>query len=386
MLKINSIKIENIGIIKSLKLDFNQGFNIICGANGVGKTTILDCLAQSFTINNHTLTRNANAPSGHWEIAIENDDFKNVKSFVTYSLEPDTYNSIQGLYLVAPEVIVFKTHRNIPYKSLKHVERKQTKDVGIFANEIKVGSLPNYLKNWFVDMYLWSVHNKDKKQNLNLAKKCFSLLNPDISFSKVDSNSYDIFVKTPNGEIYLEYLSSGYKSCLALLLGLIMEIEYRIKDKSPETFEGVIFIDELDLHLHPEWQAKIYFILKQLLPNAQFFTSTHSPHIIQVAEPDEIIPLVFDKENNVKLNDVIKQKYGFQGWTVDEILTDVMGMKKTRSVKYEDVINKFNKAIDEENYVDAKIHIVELKDMLHPNNILNKILDIHLASITITND
>ncbi|MDB5119788.1 MAG: hypothetical protein JWN56_1006 [Sphingobacteriales bacterium] len=37
-----------IGPIKNLELAFDNHFNIICGQNGIGKTTILDCLAQSF--------------------------------------------------------------------------------------------------------------------------------------------------------------------------------------------------------------------------------------------------------------------------------------------------------------------------------------------------
>ena len=45
----------------------------------------------------------------------------------------------------------------------------------------------------------------------------------------------------------------------------------------------------------------------------------HSPHIIQVANPNEIIPLTFDDKNDVKLNRLINQRYGCQGWTVEEI-------------------------------------------------------------------
>lgn len=82
------------------------------------------------------------------------------------------------------------------------------------------------------------------------------------------------------------------------------EIEFRFKNPSKfiKDFEGIVFIDEIDLHLHPEWQAKIYEILKIILPNAQIFTSTHSPHIIQVANSKEIIPLTLNETGDVKLN------------------------------------------------------------------------------------
>lgn len=136
------------------------------------------------------------------------------------------------------------------------------------------------------------------------------------------------------------------------------------------------------MHLHPEWQAKIYEALKIILPNAQVFTSTHSPHIIQVANAKEIIPLTLDEANEVKLNPIINQDYGCQGWTVEEILTDVMGMNETRTSTYLDTISNFNTAIDNEDYETANAQFLILDAMLHPENSLKKILKIQLTGIS----
>jgi predicted ATP-binding protein involved in virulence len=43
---------------------------------------------------------------------------------------------------------------------------------------------------------------------------------------------------------------------------------------------GCVTIDEIDLHLHPKWQAKTIGILQELLPNVQFFITTHSPMVV----------------------------------------------------------------------------------------------------------
>ena len=174
---------------------------------------------------------------------------------------------------------------------------------------------------------------------------------------------------------------------MAVLIGLIKEIEFRYKSPSKfiKDFDGIVFIDEIDLHLHPEWQAKIYEALKTILPNAQVFTSTHSPHIIQVANPNEIIPLTLDETNEVKLNPIINQEYGCQGWTVEEILTDVMGMTETRTNTYLEAVFNFNKAIDIEDFETANAQFIILDSMLHPENSLKKILKIQLTGIS-TND
>lgn len=390
MLKINNIKITDIGPIKNLELTFDKHFNIICGQNGIGKTTILDCLAQSFGTSNTSVKRTAGIVKGNWTVDIQISGQSRKKSYDITSFHPNeiTYNSL-GFYENSNDIIVFKTHRDIPYQHLGSLNTDPQKSIHQFANETIQGSLPNDLKNWFVNRHLWSAHanHLDEQQinNINLAKECFTILNSQISFSKVNPNSNDILLNTPNGEIYFEYLSSGYKSCMAVLIGLIKEIEFRYKNPSKfiKDFDGIVFIDEIDLHLHPEWQAKIYESLKIILPNAQVFTSTHSPHIIQVANPQEIIPLTFDETNEVKLNPIINQDYGCQGWTVEEILTDVMGMTETRTSTYLDAISNFNIAIDKDDFEAANAQFLILDAMLHPENSLKKVLKIQLTGNSI---
>ena len=44
--------------------------------------------------------------------------------------------------------------------------------------------------------------------------------------------------------------------------------------------EGIVLIDELDLHMRPAWQRKILSVLRKLFPNIQFLITTHSPQIL----------------------------------------------------------------------------------------------------------
>lgn len=386
MIRINKINIDQIGPIKELELNFSSKFNIICGQNGIGKTTILDCLAQSFAGSSSTLKKRAGAEMSSWDLEVSIDSKDIQKTFDVFHFHPnETSRNYNGFYESSNEVVVFKTHRDIPYKKLSSLNTDKQKSINNFHQETIGGSLSDDLKNWFVNRFLFSAQkdtlDQGQLKNYELAKKCFSIVNPEIEFSKVLPNSFDIMLKTRAGDIYFEYLSSGYKSCLAVLLGVIMEIELRFKNPSIfiKEFQGVIIIDEIDLHLHPEWQANIYKSLKEILPNAQIFTSTHSPHIIQIANPDEIIALTLDENNDVKLNNIVNTEFGCQGWTVEEILEDVMGMKVTRTAKYLDAINNFNIAIDNENFKEAKKEFELIDLMLHPENSLRKILKIQLT-------
>ena len=392
MLRIGGIQIKNIGAIQDLELIFNNSFNIICGKNGIGKTTILDCLAQSFA-QDSKIRRSANSEQGKWGISWFNNSILTTQNYECqvrdFESNPRT-RSFQNNPLInlAEKVIVFKTQRDILYSSLGAISSDAQKERANYMQEVVQGMSSHDIKRWFIHRYLFS-HvperglTETQSSNYDLAVSCFSKLNEQILFNHVASDSYDIMLDTPNGIIYFEYLSSGYKSCLAVILGLIKEVEFRYKNPGikVEDFDGIIIIDEIDLHLHPEWQAKMYLILKEILPNAQIFTSTHSPHVIQIAESSEIIALIADENGKVCRNNIVNEEYGCQGWTVEEILKDVMGMTETRTDLYTSMINQFDDAMKEESYQKAKQAYNVLSKMLHPENSLNKILQIQLASL-----
>jgi len=183
--------------------------------------------------------------------------------------------------------------------------------------------------------------------------------------------------------IPFEHLSDGQRT----ILGLFCDIARRAAILNPHleaedslNLKGVVLIDELDLHLHPRWQRKIIDDLKSIFPNIQFIATTHSPHIIQSAMPNEII--VLEKENNeLKQKELMYNEFGFKGWTVEEILTDIMGMKDTRTDIFHETIKKFEIAIEQEDYKLSKITYDKLDKLLHPNNHLRKLLKFDLISI-----
>ena len=70
MLVIKELKIDGIGGINSLKLNFNEGLNLICGPNGVGKTTILESIGHMFSNGSRSkVKRNVKSDQGSCEIS-----------------------------------------------------------------------------------------------------------------------------------------------------------------------------------------------------------------------------------------------------------------------------------------------------------------------------
>lgn len=386
-MKIKSIDIEGIGGIKNLHIDFDNHMNFICGPNGVGKTTILECVAHSFSFSNtNILKRNVSSERGIFKANIEIDGESKQSSVQIADFHPDKESNINGLRQYSEKLLSLKVTRTFQYQPLQAVSKDVDKNANTSFQEAKSGVKINEVKNWFVNRYLYSAYEGaltgEQLHNLEVAKKAFSLLSEGFRFKKVLASSNEIMIDSPSGEIYYEYLSSGFKSCLSIIIGIIKDIELRFKEPciKADDFDGVILIDELELHLHPEWQAKIAGILVEVFPKIQFITSTHSPHILQNAKPNEIIALA-ENDEGVYRRQLNGGSYGFQGWTVEEVLTDVMGMEDTRTDTYKEKLSEFESAITAENYSAAEAAYKELDKLLHSDNYLRKLLKLELVSI-----
>ena len=382
------IEIQDVASIDNLQIEFNRHLNIICGPNGIGKTTILECIAQSFSGQFvPILKRRADSLEGEVRAWIDDVSSTGPAGFKVTEFLPARGNSFtQPIEQRAKHLLSLKVARTFNYQPLNAVAKDVTKDTSKIATENISGLNISEVKNWFVNRHLYSAHPNSltnaQLHNISLAKKFFGILNSNYKFSRVDASSNEIMVNTPAGEVLYEYLSSGFKSCLSILFGIIKELEFRFKDVEvkADEFCGVILIDEIELHLHPDWQAKIAKILTIAFPKSQFIVSTHSPHVIQAAQLDEVIALQTD-DGHVFRRTLPETQYGFQGWTVEEVLKDVMGMEDTRTFIYHETLSKFEKAVDDENYSEASEAYEKLDNLLHPENHLRKLLAFQLGAL-----
>ncbi|KAG9577242.1 hypothetical protein KCV01_g17103, partial [Aureobasidium melanogenum] len=90
-------------------------------------------------------------------------------------------------------------------------------------------------------------------------------------------------------------LAHGYQSTIAWIADLVghilLEADAEIQ---PKDFEGLVLIDEIDLYLHPIWQARLIPALRKTFPKLQFVATTHSPVVLATLSPEEVIRLQTD--------------------------------------------------------------------------------------------
>lgn len=395
-MKIRKLDVKDIAGIRDLHLEFGDKLNVLCGENGVGKTTILNLIEQAF-YDTGRIVKNSKETKGSYGICFFSDGEECAikrqiirggqqgEATVNHS-EGVEYENISGadLFQKLNDILCIGLIREFEYNpDLKlHGTRKLIPaDPNIV---LRTGRESEYITNWLVNRFLF--FDKEgamplfQKENYKLALKTLQMLDDKISLKTIKADTLDVVLQTQSGDAFLYEMCSGYKSCLYLIIGLIEEIENRFEQKIEE-FDGVILIDEIDAHLHPIWQNKIVQVLKNTFPNAQLIMTTHSPSVLQNLKKEEIIPLMRDEEGNVLVKELHLGEYGLQGWTLEEIMEDVMGMPETRSETFETVKNAFDKAMNHEDAEEIKRTHQILEKMLHPNNVLKTLLRIQTAGM-----
>ncbi len=127
-------------------------------------------------------------------------------------------------------------------------------------------------------------------------------------------------------------LSDGYRA----LLGWVGDLLFHVCETCPSgnklvDNKGIILVDEIDLHLHPEWQMKILPTLAKALPKIQFILTSHSPLLVGSLEWMNIIVM---EESRGQFSRAMRLEEPVNGLDADQILlTDYFGLKSTRAKK-----------------------------------------------------
>ncbi|MEA3253234.1 MAG: AAA family ATPase [Pseudomonadota bacterium] len=117
---------------------------------------------------------------------------------------------------------------------------------------------------------------------LDAVRRAITQLFPDLSEPHIELNPLRFAVKQQGEWLNIAQLSDGYQT----LLGLVIDLSSRMAMANPHlddplAAEAVVMIDEVDLHLHPEWQRRVVGDLLITFPNTQFIITTHSPFIVE---------------------------------------------------------------------------------------------------------
>jgi len=213
-------------------------------------------------------------------------------------------------YIQSEKVDSIKNFYGNPlYQSLEFVKNRSN-----LSDDEPKYSINQWILNNFSNEALLLKQGKkeesDKFANsIVLFKKFISeIIEKEIEFT-VEINPTKLFVKLDNEDLDFDVLPDGLRSLISWVGDLMMVMDQLKWKKDVPIFERnfVLFLDEIEVHLHPKWQRKILPAIQKLFKNAQIFLSTHSPFIVNSVDGAYVYELEYE-DGNTKINKPLLSK------------------------------------------------------------------------------
>ncbi len=293
---------------------------VFIGINGVGKSSILECLAILLSwLTKRIQTPNSNGRSfneddikkeckeTHNEITISINDWPEVVWSLTKvrkGRSKDTSSNLGDLKTVVdrihseldanssaalPLAVYYPTNRAVLDIPLKIRTKHSFEQITVY-DEVLTGGQIDFRRffEWFRDRedleneLRLNDYAQYRDRELEAVRYAIENLLDGWSNLRVRRSPLRMTADKQGDELIVNQLSDGEKCLLALAgdLARRLAIANPNPDCNPLQGSGVVLIDEIELHLHPKWQRAIIPNLKKTFPNCQFIITTHSPQVI----------------------------------------------------------------------------------------------------------
>jgi predicted ATP-binding protein involved in virulence len=396
-MKLESLQLTNFRGFRELEITFDPSFTVLIGGNMAGKTTVLDGAAIGLGTlvggNSGALSRDIEVDEvrRHIEDVAGVPDLQRqwpaiVRVRATLPTGPSSWTRVRdesGTWIGADSNVVFplnafiRTETSLPVIAQYGVQRTwgghkdivDHRDVGSRADGYKacfgITSTHGQLAGWMRKQTLVQLQRGGGYVQPQLAavetaiKACIN----DVTRFWFDVQYEELCLERTGGDIQsFAMLSEGYRNTVAM----VADIAWRAAVLNPqhgrdahELTEGVVLIDEIDLHLHPAWQRRIIADLRRTFPKIQFIVTTHSPQIVASVTRDQV--RLLDQ------NQLVSGIPYVEGRDSSEILEDVFGVPaRPEQVKVE--IKEVYQLIEAAKFAEARARLDQLEERLGPHD------------------
>lgn len=199
----------------------------------------------------------------------------------------------------------------------------------------------------YLDYRIAKENDEEAKRQKELGVAAINKVLPNyVSFDSVTTEGRILF-DIDGQKVPTIALSDGYRSVLALAGDLVWRLLVAFpKSDDPLKEEGVVLIDELDIHLHPIWQRDIALWLQEQFPHLQFIVATHSPLVASGAGDDALTYRFFFKDGRTS----VERVENIAAMNVDRILeSKAFGLVSPYSPQTQSKINRYDALIRRES-------------------------------------
>lgn len=305
------LRFEQVRGVGTIETDFlpNKRVYTLIGTNGVGKTKFLECLFvllflaneeiqnQPYAINANHIPFNLVKISSLDKILNINQLGTNISLSVVDKILDQKFN-LPLVYITAQNRSNLKKHSNFISRLGNRKDRASKYFEKIFDvlgynnQDLRDLNSDINIQEWIIQRAQSSNRYQSKEDNREIEiTTLLKLLNQideriDANFLEISGDNR-VFIKIENQKRELSELSSGFTSIFKIIQTIIADYSYFTNEVQIANVRGIVLIDEIESHLHNEWQVKIIPLLKQLFPNTTFFITTHSSLVISQLEDGE---------------------------------------------------------------------------------------------------
>jgi predicted ATP-binding protein involved in virulence len=308
--------LKGVGNVE-LNLMPNQRVYTFIGSNGVGKTKVLEALFQGEFFSHQYLSDcliiNSYEPEHIEKIVFSSFKCQGKEwSYLGHTLR-NTFEKHQK-----PIVMIGTNSRTITgeiknyklpsFEKRKGIYIKQVIDAIINEKMPNLGAIED-LASWFVSRAesdsKWQAEEDNRGFEISVLLKILNEIDASIDPSymmKYGEDDIRIKIKKNKDELEtkLSELSSGFVSLVRIVQAIINGYSNFTNEINLTHVKGVVFIDEIESHLHLEWQVKIIPLLKKIFPHTTFYIATHSPLILTQLQQGEAYRLVCGTDKVVR--------------------------------------------------------------------------------------
>lgn len=181
----------------------------------------------------------------------------------------------------------------------------------------------------------WLPQLNSKRRN-EVVARLNEVLPANIRFTgKVDKDDGQFLFRLDGHEIPFAALSDGYKTFIAWvgdLLGHLCDVSP--SSRALNRVDGIVLVDEIDLHLHPSWQRQIVPALAKSFPRIQFVFTTHSPLVASNVHSENIFVAEAGDAGVARILQFDERVYGLDSEQL--LLGSYFGLQTTRPPSFQD--------------------------------------------------
>jgi len=306
--RISRLEISQIGPFGNLTIEFpakpagmtdRAEVHILTGENGTGKTTVLEILADGVSKKASNLSlkcRSQDTELSKFQISFGDQGDANWSATgnrFNADSPPARFIKSMNAYPNGTYGIAFFAYSGqrqigrVGISGIQEIVRHPFEESLNFQNSINPQTILQWVANSIASEAIARTQGKEQEavEHRNaisqLESTLGSIIGKSIKFI-LDTRPFGVRIEVEHETLDFNLLPDGLKSIVSWIADLLMRMD-RVKWKNDTpVFERnfILFLDEIEVHLHPAWQRKILPAVQSLFPNAQIFISTHSPFVV----------------------------------------------------------------------------------------------------------